>query len=128
MPRIEPVRPRLVGLLGLLFMFAALAPACTDAEARPVPAAPSNPLVGLRADASAPQRLSGVIEERLAAGSYNYLALRGADGPLRWVVVMGAAPAVGAEIRVRSHGRRRDFVSRRLGRSFAELDFVAIEP
>ncbi len=123
MPRIEPAR-----LAHLLLFLVALAPACTDAEARPIPAAPGNPFVGLRAEAGAPQRLSGVIEERLAAGSYNYLALRGADGPLRWVVVMGPAPAVGAELRVRSHGRRRDFVSRRLGRSFAELDFVAIDP
>jgi hypothetical protein len=104
---------------------AALVPACTDADAAtaPVAAAPaSNPLTGLtRTD---PVPLSGVVEERLVAGSYVYLALRGADGERRWVVLMGAAPPLGASAQVVSMGRRADFRSARLGREFAELHFA----
>jgi hypothetical protein len=110
---------------------AVLVPACTDADAAPAPVAPpvaaapaSNPLAGLtRTD---PVPLSGVVEERLAAGSYVYLALRGDDGERRWVVLMGAAPPLGATARLVSMGRRHDFRSPRLGREFAELHFAVV--
>ncbi|SFE65527.1 hypothetical protein SAMN02745121_05026 [Nannocystis exedens] len=103
------------------------APGGTDLDAAPgpppvAPAPASNPLAGsMRTD---PVPLSGVVEERLAAGSYVYLALRGDDGALRWVVLMGAAPAIGASARVVGVGRRENFRSPRLGREFAELHFA----
>lgn len=72
--------------------------------------------------------LVGHVDERLTAGGYTYVAIRGADGEQRWAVVMGAAPPVGAAISVRSMGTRAEFRSQRLGRTFAGLHFATLKP
>lgn len=97
---------------------------CFAAEEAPA-AAPAIPLVGLTPSADV---IAGRVEERLPAGGYTYLAIRGDDGVQRWIVVMAAAPPVGAAVRARSMGKRADFRSARLQRSFTELHFAALNP
>jgi hypothetical protein len=76
--------------------------------------------------ASDSRAIAGRIEERLVAGSYVYLAVRDRDGELRWAVVMGAAPPLGADVALISTVRRTDFHSPRLRRDFAELHFATV--
>lgn len=87
---------------------------------------PQNPLVGATATPDGPV-IAGHVEERLVAASYVYLAIRDGDGAARWAVVMGDAPPVGAAITVHSMGRRAQFHSSRLQRTFAELHFATLE-
>ncbi|WP_434425067.1 hypothetical protein [Nannocystis pusilla] len=101
---------------------------CSVADAGPPqksPAAAPNPFVGA-SEPSAPLPLAGRVEERLVAGSYVYLAVRGSDDALRWAVVLGDAPPVGADVALTSTARRTDFHSPRLGRDFAELHFAIL--
>ncbi|MCY1059582.1 hypothetical protein [Nannocystis sp. SCPEA4] len=114
--------------LALALAFAINLAGCGVADASPqhqAPAAAANPFAGAQ-PSKQPQALAGRIEERLVAGSYVYLAVRGDDGELRWAVVMGAAPPVGADVALTSTARRTDFHSPRLGRDFAELHFAVI--
>jgi hypothetical protein len=67
---------------------------------------------------------TGTVREVLPAGNYTYLRVHVADGDERWVVVMGDPDR--DEVTVQSFGRRRDFVSRRLGRTFDELYFASL--
>jgi hypothetical protein len=86
--------------------------------------APSgNPLATLQRDADDAAPSLGSVEQRLAAGSYTYLALRLDNGELRWLVTLGKAQPVGTHVRIRSFGHRDDFYSRRLRRTFAVLAF-----
>jgi hypothetical protein len=72
---------------------------------------------------------SGTVTETLAAGSYTYSRLRLADGEPRWVVVSGRKHRDATHLDVDCHGRRRDFESPRLGRTFALLYFCSlVEP
>lgn len=87
------------------------------------PARGQNPLHALIAEPRGGAALRGRVEERLAAGSYTYLALRTRDDALLWAVTLGGGAPVGAEVRVRSLGRQRAFHSRRLDRTFPELTF-----
>jgi hypothetical protein len=82
-----------------------------------------NPLLSL-SPAGDHGPLEGRVAERLAAGSYTYLALAvpGRAEP-RWVVTLGAGEPRGTQVKVRSFGQRSDFYSRRLQRSFSELVF-----
>lgn len=97
-----------------------------DAAGPAASAAPAAaiPLAGLTPSTEV---LVGRVEERLPAGGYVYLAIRGDDGVQRWAVVMGAAPLVGAAVRARSMGKRVDFRSARLQRSFSELHFASLK-
>ncbi|MDC0716470.1 hypothetical protein [Nannocystis bainbridge] len=111
------------------------AAACSVADARPqpepAPVAPQpvapreNPLVGPEF-VKGQQTLAGRIEERLVAGSYVYLAIRGQDGATQWAAVLGAAPAVGSDVALVSVGRRSDFHSPRLQRDFPVLHFAVV--
>ena len=73
---------------------------------------------------SDPASFSGTVREVLPAGPYTYLRLRVAEGDERWVVVQGDPDR--ERVTVHSYGRRRDFVSRRLGRTFDELYFASL--
>ncbi|HET6584255.1 MAG TPA: hypothetical protein VFG69_12420 [Nannocystaceae bacterium] len=106
--------------------------ACDDAprsspppEPAPVAARTGSPL-GELTPARSDEPWLGVVETRLAAGSYTYLAVRDATA-LRWVATTGAGVPEGSPVSVRSYGTRKDFYSRRLDRSFAELEFGMIE-
>ena len=68
---------------------------------------------------------TGVVETRLPAGSYTYLAVRDGSG-LRWVATTGAGVPIGSSVVVQSFGTRKDFYSRRLDRSLPELEFASV--
>lgn len=71
------------------------------------------------------ERLAGDVVEALAAGTYTYARLRLDGGDERWVVVAGREHRGAPRLALDCHGRRRDFVSPRLGRSFALLHFCS---
>jgi hypothetical protein len=72
------------------------------------------------------ERLSGTVEEALAAGPYTYFCLHVGEGDDRWVVVSGREHRGATWLAVDTHGRQRSFVSRRLDRTFDELYFGSI--
>ena len=75
---------------------------------------------------------SGTVETKLPAGSYTYLAVREADATgdaaLRWVATTGPGVHAGSPVTVHSWGVRKGFYSRRLDRSFSELEFGSVSP
>lgn len=85
------------------------------------------PLADMTPPAAGDERFDGVVEERLEAGSYAYLAVRTADARLRWVATMGEGRPLGTHVVVRSMGTRTDFRSRRLDRTFSELVFGVVD-
>lgn len=85
-----------------------------------LPAAPPVQLGGK------PERVSGTVEQALAAGPYTYFLLHVDEGDDRWVVVSGREHRGAARLTVDTHGRQRSFVSRRLDRTFDELYFGSI--
>jgi hypothetical protein len=100
----------------------------TAAAARP-PHSAGNPLVGLAPSNDDRDPLVGRVVERLVAGSYTYVAIeRDGDGQRAWAVTLGRAAPEGARVRVRSFGRRSNFYSARLRRTFPELIFGAVAP
>jgi hypothetical protein len=109
-------------LLSLLGLACAREPEVPIAAAR---AAGGSPLQGLVAIDDA--TWTGVVEERLDAGSYTYLAVRD-QAALRWVAVMGEGEAPGSNVLVHALGVRTDFHSARLDRDFAELVFATVQP
>ena len=84
------------------------------------------PLDNLEPPAAGQDRFVGVVEQRLEAGAYSYLAVR-SDGELRWVATMGEGRPVGSPITVRSFGTRTNFRSPRLHRTFDEVVFGIVE-
>lgn len=72
------------------------------------------------------EMLEGSVESVLAAGSYTYIELADEDGSRRWVVLSGNDFRDARWLKVRSFGHRRDFLSKRLGRSFSELYFGSV--
>ena len=95
-------------------------------EPAPEPARVGSPLSELRAPRS--PSWTGVVETTLPAGSYTYLALRDDDDAVRWVATNGKGAPTGSLVAVKSWGVRTDFYSRRLERSFPELEFGSVEP
>jgi len=96
-----------------------------DRDAAPTAAAApaGNPLGQLSRTELDSRPLSGRVEERLGAGSYTYMGVRLDDGGLFWTVTLGDGQPIGAEVKVRSMGRRTNFRSNRLQRTFPELVF-----
>ena len=89
-------------------------------------ASPSPPGMPELAAAGPGERISGTVEEALPAGPYTYFRLRVGEGDDRWVVVSGRDHRDAAHLTVDTHGRQREFVSRRLDRTFDELHFASI--
>ncbi|WP_437677763.1 hypothetical protein [Sorangium sp. So ce131] len=85
----------------------------------------TNPLGQLSRSPADRTPIAGRVEERLAAGSYTYVAVR-TDVDLVWAVTIGDAPPPGTRVKVRSMGRRTSFHSRRLDRTFPALVFGLI--
>ena len=96
------------------------------AAAQPTQPAPTMPLADVTPPAAGQERFEGVVEERLEAGSYAYLAVRDGDA-VRWVATMGEGRPPGTRIVVKSMGTRTDFFSRRLDRTFSELVFGVVD-
>lgn len=117
--------------LALLALGCSPAPAARTRE----PAKPKNrvttgiahgasPLDKLTTPSLADQTFEGEVREVLPAGPYVYLAIVRADGDDAWVTTLKrAAPLVGARVRVKSFGSRRDFYSKRLDKRFDTLSF-----
>ena len=60
----------------------------------------------------------------MPAGPYSYLAIEREDGGEQWVTTLKrTTPAIGAHVRVKSFGSRRDFHSKRLDKTFDMLSF-----
>ncbi|WP_437964189.1 hypothetical protein WMF04_31315 [Sorangium sp. So ce260] len=91
----------------------------------PLAAVAANPLGQLSRSAADRALLVGRVEERLPAGSYTYLAVRTAES-LTWAVTVGDAPPPGTPVQVRSMGRKTNFHSSRLSRTFPELVFGVV--
>lgn len=91
-------------------------------------APPGSPLGDLSRSLGDLAPVVGVVEERLAAGSYTYLAVRPDGGSPMWAVTLGSGQPVGARVSVRSFGRRTEFTSRRLQRTFPVLVFGVVSP
>lgn len=92
------------------------------APARPTTRTGS-PLRGARPADDAPT--AGRIAERIAAGPYTYLRIATADGDA-WLATLGRGAHPGDEVAIHTLGTRRDFVSRRLGRTFSTLHFAVV--
>jgi hypothetical protein len=89
----------------------------------------TSPLDKLTAPSLAEQTFDGEVREALPAGPYVYLAVTRQDGSEAWVTTLKrTAPEPGARVRVKSFGSRRDFHSKRLGRSFETLSFGIVYP
>lgn len=124
-------RRRLVKPLLGLMVFAALFLALAwhldrpSSASGPLAAAAANPLGQLSRSDADRALLVGRVEERLPAGSYTYVAVR-TGAALTWAVTVGDAPPPGAPVQVRSMGRRTNFHSSRLSRTFPELVFGVV--
>lgn len=117
------VKP-LLGLTAFAALFFALAwhLDAPSSAAAPPGAIGASPLGQLSRSAADSALIAGRVEERLPAGSYTYVAVRAGEA-LTWAVTLGDAPPVGTPVQVRSMGRRTNFHSRRLERTFPELVF-----
>lgn len=92
----------------------------------PILAPPGSPLAGMTAPSGEQARWHGVVDERLAAGGYSYLAVN--DGTTqRWVAVMGPGEPAGTAVVVHAFGTKQSFHSPRLDRDFDELVFASVE-
>ncbi|HEX6244305.1 MAG TPA: hypothetical protein VFZ61_25485 [Polyangiales bacterium] len=126
----ESVRPRLArvrrrSLVAVLFVITLAVGTLAYGPDRPIAHAArgANPMTALIRDGSAAP-LQGTVVERIKAGGYTYLALSTPEQrDRRWVVTLGRGEPLGAEVKVRSFGRRLQFYSRRLDRTFPELTF-----
>jgi hypothetical protein len=123
-PHFARVRRR--ALLALAFVLTLAGAVLVQWSERPVARAvrAENPLQSLMREAVDAAPLIGRVVERLDAGSYTYLALKIPEASTpAWVVTLGDGQRLGSQVKVRSFGRRRDFYSRRLDRTFPELVF-----
>ena len=89
-------------------------------------APPGSPLADLSRSVADLAPVIGTVEERLPAGSYTDLAVRPDSGGPMWAVTLGGGHPVGARVSVRSFGRRTEFASRRLQRTFPVLVFGVV--
>jgi hypothetical protein len=128
-PRRKVTKALLLGLTVVAVFLAAFAwprPAARSSAADPAGAAAANPLAELSRSALDNAPITGRVEERLSAGSYTYLSVRTGANTSVWVVTLGGGSPPGAPVKVRSMGRRADFYSSRLKRTFPELIFGII--
>lgn len=87
-----------------------------------------NPFSEVEPARAGEEQLRGEVLEVLRAGSYTYLSIACDDESTRWVVTMKRRFSAGARVEVKNMGTRRDFHSKRLGRTFEELVFGVVRP
>ena len=69
------------------------------------------------------ESFAGRAVEVLQVSGYTYLAVEIAPDDVRWVVSLQKQIDEGAPVRVRAFGKKSDFSSKKLGRTFAVLWF-----
>ena len=78
---------------------------------------------------SGERRFVGRVDQVLSAGSYTYARVTSEAGGQRWVVTSSRGITPGASVEIENMGTRREFHSKRLGRTFDELVFgIVREP
>lgn len=92
---------------------------------RPDPAIEAGPLADGESVEVA-ETVTGRVDAVLDAGAYTYFLLHVGEHDDRWVVVAGDEHRRAERLTVEVFARRQDFVSRRLGRRFTELDFGSV--
>ena len=90
--------------------------------------AAKNPLTETQEPKPEQRAFSGKVGQVLGAGSYRYLAIVREDGREVWVVTTRREIASGDRVSVRTMGVAKQFVSKRLGRTFDELLFAVVRP
>ena len=106
----------LVSLLALT----ACAAEPTSAPAAPKPRAPAGmPFVIEKLT----EGFAGRAAEVLQVSGYTYVAVESAPGEVRWVVSLQKDIEPGAPVSVRAFGKKREFASKQLGRTFEVLWF-----
>ncbi|QRK11080.1 hypothetical protein JQX13_14005 [Archangium violaceum] len=85
-----------------------------------------NPLEHYTLEPSARFGFTGLVEERLRAGSYLYLRVRDPAGAQHWVATLSSTASAADAVQVRIFARSEDFHSKRLGRDFSPLLFGTV--
>lgn len=102
--------------------------AATRANGEPSSSTRSNPLADSSFPAAAERAFRGVVEERIGAGGYSYLAVAREDGRATWVATMGPGATVGDHVSVEGFAAHDDFHSSRLDRDFGRVVFGIVTP
>jgi hypothetical protein len=113
------------GALGLALVTALCALGYARLHAHAAPLSRDNPWSSLKRTFGE-QPFVAQVEQKLAAGSYTYLALRSEQQALQWAVMLGSGPLPGTRVSVRSMGHKTNFRSRRLQRTFPDLMFAIV--
>ena len=95
----------------------------SDARSQAADSGRESPLLTAQPPPVDESEFEGIVEQRLPAGGYTYLAVASADGTRCWVATMGEGEPRGTRVRVRSMAVKQDFRSRRLDRTFEHLVF-----
>lgn len=77
---------------------------------------------------SAGRQASGVVTNIDAAGPYAYVTVRDDAGAVSVTATLGTTAEIGDRVERMLFGRRERFVSKRLNKTFAPLDFGRVEP
>jgi hypothetical protein len=88
--------------------------------------APANPFAAYALPSELHTWRQGEVIERVSAGPYVYLRLREIDGRSSWLVSLRATTPSADHVRALVVGQAERFHSRRLGREFSPLSFVAV--
>jgi hypothetical protein len=70
--------------------------------------------------------VEGVVTQVLQAGPYTYVHVSRRDGAF-WVATLQQDPPVGSDVRVTVWGRKTEFHSKRLERTFDQLAFGMVQ-
>jgi len=123
MDRVTRAGSVVVGVVLVLVIGGVMA---TRAGSTPSPsAAPSTN--GRPFELGARRHAHGVVTAVEVAGSYAYVSVRDA-GDVVVVATLGVPAVVGDDVDLTLFGRREVFASKRLGKTFAPLDFGIVSP
>lgn len=104
----------------LFLLLSACDPAAPTPDATPAAPTASAPA----APAAQAGDLSGIVQENIAAGAYNYTHIKTAAGEDLWAAATGTPPAVGQAVSFSAAMPMKDFHSETLNRDFPLVYFV----
>jgi len=127
MDRVTQAGSVVVGVVLVLVIGAVMAtrPTSTPSSSSSSPSSPSPS--GKPFEMGARRHARGVVTAVEVAGSYAYVSVRGA-GDVGVVATLGVPAVVGDDVELTLFGRRDVFASKRLGKTFAPLDFGIVSP